>query len=100
MLVVLKWSGMPLSAEDFKNEPKEFCESVQLAFTPEYFAMAMSSGGEGIIYAITPQHAKRLSQYLAHQVAEFEKEHGEITTKWNPNIVSPVQRANPPTDKS
>jgi hypothetical protein len=91
---------MPLSAEDFKHEPKEFCESIQLAFTPEYFAMAMSSGDQGLIYALTPQHAKRLSQYLAHQVSEYEKEHGPISATWNPNVVSPVQRVRPPTDKS
>lgn len=91
---------MPLSADDFKNEPKEFCESVQLAYTPEYFALALTSGSAGVVYAITPQHAKRLAQYLSHQVGEYEKEHGAITATWNPNVVSPVQRGNPPTDKS
>jgi hypothetical protein len=91
---------MPLSTDDFKNTPKVFCETVQLAYTPEYFVMALSSGSDGTIYALTPEHAKRLAQYLTHQVGEYEKEHGAVEAKWNPNIVSPVQRANPPTDKS
>ncbi len=97
---MIEYLGMPLSAEDFRNEPKEFCESIQLAYTPEYFAMALSSGEAGVVYAITPQHAKRFAQYLAHQVAEFEKEHGAITAQWNPNVVSPVQRLNRPSGKS
>jgi hypothetical protein len=91
---------MTLTADDFKNEPKEFCESVQLAYTPEYFAMACASGSAMTLYALTPQHAKRLAQYLTHQVAEFEKEHGPVAASWNPNIVSPVQRMNPPSEKS
>lgn len=89
-----------MSTEDFKNAPKMFCETVQLGYTPEYFVMALASGKQGTIYSVTPQHAKRLAQYLAHQVAEYEREHGAIVADWNPNVVSPVQRANPPTDKS
>jgi hypothetical protein len=95
-----KIKHMTLSADDFREEPKEFCESIQLAFTPEYFALALSSGIAASFYAITPQHAKRLSQYLAHQVSEYEKEHGIIVTEWSPNIVSPVQRLNRPSGKS
>lgn len=91
---------MTLSADDFREEPKEFCESIQLAFTPEYFALAMSSGIAHSLYAITPQHAKRLSQYLAHQIAEYENEHGEIKANWNPNIVSPLKMVKQPPEKS
>jgi len=89
-----------MKSEDLKNAPKLFCESINVGFTPEYFVMALSSGSQGTIYSLTPQHVKRLQQYLTHQISEYEKEHGEITAEWNSNIVSPVQRANPPSDLS
>jgi hypothetical protein len=62
--------------------------------------MGLSSGNQAAIYSLTPQHAKRLEQYLAHQIADYEKEHGAIVAEWSPKIVSPVQRANPPTELS
>lgn len=86
-----------MKQEELKNAPKLFCESVSVAFTPEYFVMAFTSGSQGSIYSFTPQHAKRLQQYLTHQLNEFEEKHGEINAKWDPKIVSPVQRINPPT---
>lgn len=89
-----------MKPDELKNAPKLFCESINLGFTPEYFVMALSSGTQGAIYSLTPQHVKRLEQYLAHQISEYEKEHGTIKAEWNPNIVSPVQRANPPTKLS
>jgi hypothetical protein len=89
-----------MKTEDFKRAPKLFCESINVAFTPEFFVMALSSGNQNAIYSLTPQHAKRLQQYLTHQIAEFEKENGEIKATWSPTIVSPVQRANPPMEGS
>ncbi|MEZ4104540.1 MAG: hypothetical protein R3B60_04645 [Candidatus Paceibacterota bacterium] len=89
-----------MKPEDLKKAPKLFCESINVGFTPEYFVMALSSGNQGTIYSLTPQHAKRLKQYLTHQLAEFEKEHGEITAEWNPNVISPVQKMNPPSNLS
>ncbi len=80
-----------MKSEDLKKAPKVFCESINVAFTPEFFVMSLSSGEQHDIYSLTPQHMKRLSQYLTHQVSEFEKSHGEIKTQWNPNIVSPLQ---------
>ena len=80
-----------MKAEDLKNAPKVFCENISVAFTPEYFVMSLSSGAQSSIYTLTPQHTKRLAQYLAHQVAEYEKSHDEINAIWNPNIVSPMQ---------
>jgi hypothetical protein len=81
-----------------KNAPKVFCESINVAFTPEYFVMGLTSGDQGSIYTLTPQHAKRLQQYLTHQISEFETKHGVIDAKWDPKIISPVQRANPPEE--
>lgn len=89
-----------MKPEDFKKAPKLFCESISVGYTPEYFVMALSSGTQAGIYSLTPQHLKRLREYLSHQISEYEKEHGEIKTEWNPNIVSPVQRMNPPSELS
>ena len=89
-----------MKPEDIKNAPKLFCESINVAYTPEFFVMGLSSGNQATIYSLTPQHAKRLQQYLTHQISEYEKEHQEITAEWKPSIVSPVQRANPPMEGS
>lgn len=80
-----------MKPEDIKKAPKLFCESIHLAYTPEYFVMGLSSGEQSSIYSITPQHAKRLQQYLSHQVSEFESKNGEINAEWNPKIISPIQ---------
>lgn len=72
-----------------------FCESINIAFTPEYFITSLSSGAQSSIYTLTPQHAKRLQQYLTYQIAEYEKMHGSVTATWNPNIISPVQPSKP-----
>ena len=84
-----------MKQDELRNAPKLFCESINLAFTPEYFVMGLSSGSQGTLYSLTPQHAKRLLQYLEHQIKEYEEKHGEIKAEWSPNIVSPVQ-PNPP----
>jgi hypothetical protein len=89
-----------MKSEDLKNAPKLFCESINIGFTPEYFVMALSSGSQASIYSLSPQHVKRLQQYLTHQVAEFEKEHGAIKAEWNPNIPSPLKGMNPPSELS
>lgn len=89
-----------MKKEDLIHAPKLFCESISIAYTPEYFVMGLTSGDQGALYTLTPQHAKRLQQYLTHQLKEYEEKHGEIHATWNPNIVSPVQRINPPTELS
>ena len=80
-----------MNADNIKKAPKMFCESINIGFTPEYFVVGLSSGSQANIYSLTPQHAKRLKQYLEHQLSEYEEKHGEITAEWNPQIVSPVQ---------
>lgn len=89
-----------MKSEELKKAPKVFAESINIGYTPEFFVMGVSSGNQGTIYTLTPQHAKRLQQYLTHQIAEYEKEHKEIVAEWKPTIVSPVQRANPPMEGS
>lgn len=89
-----------MKAEDLQKAPKLFAENIKVGFSPEYFVMGISSGNQANIYSLTPAHAKRLAQYLEHEIKEFEEKHGEITAEWNPNVVSPVQRSNPPIEGS
>lgn len=89
-----------MKPDDLKKAPKLFCENIRLGHTPEYFVMGLSSGSQAQVYSLTPGHAKRLAQYLEHEIKEFEEKNGTITAEWNPNIVSPVQRANRPTEGS
>lgn len=89
-----------MKPEDLQKAPKLFCENVKVGFTPEYFVVGLSSGSQATIYSLTPQHTKRLLQYLTHEIQEFEKVNGEITAEWNPNIVSPMQGVHLPDDKS
>lgn len=89
-----------MKKDELKKAPKLFCEGVNIGFTPEYFVGAFTSGNQANIYSFSPQHMKRLAQYMTHQVKEFEDKHGEIEANWDPNVVSPVQRANPPTELS
>ena len=89
-----------MKPDDLKQAPKLFCESINIAYTPEFFVMGLSSGSQASIYSLTPQHAKRLQQYLTHQISEYEKEHTEIVAEWKQAIISPVQRANPPMEGS
>ena len=96
----MRYDSNYMKPEDLKSAPKLFCESINVAYTPEFFVMGLSSGNQATIYSLTPQHAKRLQQYLTHQISEYEKEHHVITAEWSPTIVSPVQRANPPMEGS
>ena len=89
-----------MKGEDLQKAPKMFCENIKLAYTPEFFVMGLSSGTQAQIYSLTPAHAKRLQQYLTFELDKFQKEHGEIDTKWDPNVVSPVQTVNPPSEQS
>lgn len=89
-----------MKPDDLKNAPKLFCENVITGASSEGFVMGFSSGNQAQFYAFTPAHMKRLQQKLAYDIEEYEKQHGEITAEWNPNVVSPVQRFNPPLDKS
>ena len=76
---------------DMNKIPKQFCENIACAFSQEFFVMSMLTGENGIAYALTPQHMKRLAQYLAHQTADYEKQFGVINAEWKPGIKSPIQ---------
>ena len=89
-----------MKINDLEKAPKLFCENIKLGFSKEYFVMAVSSGEEAAFYSLTPEHTKRLLMYLTHEVAAFEKQHGAVHAEWSPNVVSPVQKLNPPIEGS
>lgn len=76
---------------DIHDVPKQLCEKVTIGYSPEFFVTLMHVGRETGAFALTPRHAKRLSQYLAHRIAEYEKEFGEIDAQWEPGVQSPIQ---------
>jgi len=79
--------------DELQNAPKQFCENIRLGFSDDAFFMAMLSGGTGTVYAMTPQHAKKLSQYLAHNIKKYEEANGEISAEWVEGVQSPIQSA-------
>lgn len=89
-----------MNSDDLKKAPKLFAENIKIGHTPEFFVMGVSSGAQAHIFSLTPGHMKRLHQYIEHELKAFEEKNGEITAEWNPNVVSPVQRANPPAEGS
>jgi len=81
--------------------PKQFCENVTIGIGNDFFVIGMRSGEQGVAYALTPKHAKRLMQYLSHQVAEYEKKHGDIVVDpWTPDVKSPLQLGEGDTNDS
>ncbi len=76
---------------DLNKVPKQFCENISVAFSQEFFIMTMLTGEQGITYALTPQHMKRLAQYLSHHIADYEKQFSAIDAQWTPGIQSPIQ---------
>ncbi len=76
---------------DLNKVPKQFCENVVIGLSQELFVMGMLNGEGGSFFALTPQHMKRLSQYLTHQITEYEKNFGAINAQWSPFVQSPIQ---------
>jgi len=76
---------------DLAKVPKQFCDNITIGFNPESFIIALFSGETAGIYAISPEHAKRLSQYLTHTISQYESQFGAIDAKWSPGILSPIQ---------
>lgn len=76
---------------DLNNLPKKFCENLLAGFGKEIFVIALKNGEDEDAYAVTPAHAKRIAQHLAHQVAQYEKQFGVLDTEWTPNVKSPIQ---------
>ncbi len=89
-----------MKPEDLQKAPKIFCENIKIGFAPDYFVMGLSSGSQATMYSLTPGHAKRLHQYLTHEIEKYESEHGVIKAEWNQNVVSPIQKVIPPPEQS
>jgi hypothetical protein len=89
-----------MNGDKLQKSPKLFCENIKIGFTQEYFVIGLSSGEQSTIYSLTPEHAKRLAQYLTYELDQYEKTHKKITAEWSPHVVSPVQKFNPPLEQS
>ena len=76
---------------DLNKIPKQFCDNVNIGYSQEFFVLALMSGQNLGVFALTPQHAKRLSLSLAYNIKEFEERFDEIKTDWAPGIQSPIQ---------
>lgn len=77
---------------DLQKAQKQFCESITVDFAQDYFVMGLISGQVGTAYSLTPQHMKRLQQYLTHRLSEYEKVYGIVDAEdWTPGIKSPIQ---------
>lgn len=76
---------------DITKAPKQFLDNVTGGFSEEFFVLAMLSGENATMYALTPQHAKRFSQWLSYQVDDYEKKHQKIEAEWIPGMKSPIQ---------
>lgn len=76
---------------DFNQVPKQFCDDVTVGFRDDTFAVVLRSGNTGHAFAFSPEHTKRLAQYLTYQVEQYEKKYQEIDAVWSPNIQSPIQ---------
>ena len=78
-------------AIDLNKVPKQFCENITVGFSQESFVIGMLNGETGTFFVLTPQHIKRLSQYLAVQITDYEGKFGTINAEWKPGIESPIQ---------
>lgn len=76
---------------DLNKLPKQFCDNVNMGFSAEALVLALMSGQNVSVFALSPEHAKRLSLSLAYNLKEYEKNFGEIKTEWIPGVESPIQ---------
>lgn len=81
---------------DASEKPKKFCENISIAYAKEYFVLKMLYHED--LYGLTPQHAKRLSQYLAYQVSKYEGMFGVIQSTWSEPDKSENKSPLQPTD--
>lgn len=80
----------------WRNAPKAYCDNANIAVSRgdigDMFMLAMLSGGSAQVFAFTPEHIKRVSQLINHNIDLYEKEVGPIEVEaWSPNVKSPVQ---------
>jgi hypothetical protein len=71
--------------------PKQFVDNSAIGASKEFFTFVFMAGGNTTAFALTPEHAKRLSLALKWHLEKFERESRKIETDWNPNMPSPIQ---------
>ncbi len=76
---------------DITKLPKKFCENISGGFSKEFFVLGMFSGSTTDVYTLTPAHTKRLLLWLGGQVANYEKQFGEINANLPSPTKSPIQ---------
>jgi hypothetical protein len=76
-----------------ERSPKILIENVVAAASNngDYMVLVNLSGEQAHVLTYTPEHMKRLQQYLAVQVEEYEKQYGTIQAEWVPGVKSPIQ---------
>ncbi len=77
---------------DFNQLPKKFCDGALGAFNKEAVMFCMTSGNNLDPYATTPKVAKSIALFFSEQIANYEKQFGEIDMTV-PEIPSPFQAA-------
>ena len=72
--------------------PKKFCDGAIGGYAKDLFSFAITSGNNLDSFATTPQIMKSIAIWINKQVAEYEKQFGEIDMI-PPLIQSPIQAA-------
>ncbi|OGD67425.1 hypothetical protein A2442_02875 [Candidatus Campbellbacteria bacterium RIFOXYC2_FULL_35_25] len=72
--------------------PKKFCDGAIGGYAKDLFSFAITSGNNLDSFATTPQIMKSIAIWINKQVAEYEKQFGEIDMT-PPLIQSPIQAA-------
>ncbi len=74
---------------DFNQLPKKFCDGALGTFNKEAIMFCLTSGNNLDSYATTPQVAKSIAMFYSEQIANYEKQFGEIDMT-APLIPSPI----------
>lgn len=80
----------------WREAPKTYCDDSNMAVMAgtigDMFLLALRSGANAQIFALTPGHVKRFSQLINFNVKNFEEKNGPIKVDdWTPEIKAPFQ---------
>ena len=75
--------------EVLNEDSKKFVDKARLYYAKNYFALRLYVGLQKETFVLTPYLAKMLRNIFSSQIANYEKEHGEIQT--GQSIPSPFQ---------
>lgn len=74
---------------DLNQLPKKFCDGALGGFGRDLFSFVLTSGNDLTPFATTPQVMKSIAVWMNSQVANYEKQFGEIDMTL-PKIQSPI----------